>query len=118
MKQLFEPVVFEEHQTLVWDYIIYTDDYYKGYYHWHHCCEIMFVHGGQGNVVVNQQMYDIRRGMLFFFQPYQLHRIYSEFSPACPFERSIFYIDPYVAENLLEGFSKRKATIILKLSLN
>lgn len=109
MKQLFEPVVFEEHKTLVWDYRIYTDDYYKDYYHWHQCCEIMFVHGGQGNVVVNQQMYDIRRGMLFFFQPYQLHRIYSEVSPACPFERSIFYIDPHVAENLLVGFSKRKA---------
>ncbi|WP_188114688.1 AraC family transcriptional regulator [Paenibacillus sp. B2(2019)] len=109
MKQLFEPVVFEDHKTLVWDYKIYTDDYYKGYYHWHQCCEIMFVHGGQGNVVVNQQMYDIRRGMLFFFQPYQLHRIYSEVSPACPFERSIFYIDPHVAENLLVGFSKRKA---------
>ncbi|MEK4296047.1 AraC family ligand binding domain-containing protein [Paenibacillus sp. FSL R5-0914] len=100
MKQLFEPVVFVEHKPLVWDYKIYTDDYYKGYYHWHQCCEIMFVHGGQGNVVVNQQMYDIRRGMLFFFQPYQLHRIYSEVSPACPFERSIFYIDPHVAENL------------------
>ncbi|MEK3748102.1 AraC family transcriptional regulator [Paenibacillus sp. FSL E2-8871] len=109
MKQLFEPVVFVEHKPLVWDYKIYTDDYYKGYYHWHQCCEIMFVHGGQGNVVVNQQMYDIRRGMLFFFQPYQLHRIYSEVSPACPFERSIFYIDPHVAENLLVGFSKRKA---------
>lgn len=109
MKQLFEPVVFEDHKTLVWDYKIYIDDYYKGYYHWHQCCEIMFVHGGQGNVVVNQQMYDIRRGMLFFFQPYQLHRIYSEVSPAYPFERSIFYIDPLVAENLLVGFSKRKA---------
>lgn len=109
MKQLFEPVVFEEHKTLIWDFKIYADKYYKGYYHWHQCCEIMFVHGGQGNVVVNQQMYDIRRGMLFFFQPYQLHRIYSEVSPECPFERTIFYIDPYVAENLLQGFSKRKA---------
>jgi hypothetical protein len=105
MKQLFEPVIFEEHKTLLWDYKIYTDNYYKGYYHWHQCCEIMFVHRGQGNVVVNQQMYDIRRGMLFFFQPYQLHRIYSEAS----FERTIFYFDPHVAENLLQGFSKRKA---------
>ncbi|AIQ36267.1 AraC family transcriptional regulator [Paenibacillus sp. FSL R5-0345] len=109
MKQLFEPVIFEEHKTLVWDYKIYTDDYYKGYYHWHQCCEIMFVHRGQGNVVVNQQMYDIRRGMLFFFQPYQLHRIYSEVSTECPFERTIFYVDPHVAENLLQNFSKRKA---------
>lgn len=109
MKQLFEPVIFSDHKSLIWDYQIYTDDYYKGYYHWHQCCEVMFVHSGQGNVVVNQQMYDIRSGMLFFFQPYQLHRIYSEVSPECPFMRTIFYIDPHTAENLLQGFAKRKA---------
>ncbi|MFD1906173.1 AraC family ligand binding domain-containing protein [Paenibacillus rhizoplanae] len=66
MKQLFEPVLFAGRQTLIWDYQLYTDDHYKGYYHWHQCCEIMFVHRGQGSIVVNQQMYDIRPGMLFF----------------------------------------------------
>ncbi|MCL6602957.1 MAG: AraC family transcriptional regulator [Paenibacillus sp.] len=109
MKQLFEPVIFDKRKTLVWDYKLYTDDHYKGYYHWHQCCEIMFVHAGQGNVVVNQQMYDIRKGMLFFFQPYQLHRIYSEVSTDCPFERTIFYIEPTIAEKLLMNFAKRKA---------
>ncbi|ASA23487.1 AraC family transcriptional regulator [Paenibacillus donghaensis] len=109
MKQLFEPVVFHDHKSLVWNYRIYTDDYYKGYYHWHQCCEVLFVHGGQGNIVVNQQMYDIRPGMLFFFQPYQLHRIYSEVSLEAPFVRSIFYIGPQVAENLLKDFPKRRA---------
>ncbi|OKP96423.1 AraC family transcriptional regulator [Paenibacillus sp. P46E] len=109
MKQLFEPVIFADHKSLIWDYQIYTDDYYKGYYHWHQCCEVMYVHSGQGNVVVNQQMYDIRSGMLFFFQPYQLHRIFSEVSPECPFKRTIFYVDPHTAENLLQGFAKRKA---------
>lgn len=29
--------------------------------------------------------------MFFFFQPYQLHRIYSEVSPACPFETSLLF---------------------------
>lgn len=109
MKQLFEPVIFPDRRSLIWDYQLYSDDYYKGYYHWHQCCEVLFVHGGQGNVVVNQQMYDIRSGMLFFFQPYQLHRIYSEVSPLVPFVRSIFYIDPQAAEHLLAGFPKRRA---------
>lgn len=109
MKQLFEPVLFANRQSLIWDYRIYTDDHYKGYYHWHQCCEILFVHGGQGSIVVNQQMYDIRPGMLFFFQPYQLHRISSDVSPECPFIRTIFYLDPLTAEHLLQGFSKRKA---------
>lgn len=108
MKQLFEPVIFTDHKSLIWDYQLYTDDYYKGYYHWHQCCEIMYIHSGQGNVVVNQQMYDIRSGMLFFFQPYQLHRIYSEVSAECPFVRSIFYVDPHTAENLLKDFPKRR----------
>ncbi|MEK4851700.1 AraC family transcriptional regulator [Paenibacillus sp. FSL H7-0756] len=109
MKQLFEPVLFDNRQSLIWDYRIYTDDHYKGYYHWHQCCEIMFVHRGQGSIVVNQQMYDIRPGMLFFFQPYQLHRIYSEVSAERPFVRTIFYLDPHTAEQLLQGFPKRKA---------
>ncbi|WP_169834392.1 AraC family transcriptional regulator [Paenibacillus donghaensis] len=108
MKQLFEPVIFEGPHTLVFNPKLYTDDHYKGYYHWHQCCEIMLIHAGTGNVVVNQQMYDIRRGMLFFFQPYQLHRIYSEVSPDRPFKRSIFYIDPHVAEKLLTGFARSK----------
>ncbi|KWX72454.1 hypothetical protein AMQ84_24590 [Paenibacillus riograndensis] len=109
MKQLFEPVIFTDRKALIWEYQIYTDDHYKGYYHWHQCCEVMYVHSGQGNVVVNQQMYEIRSGMLFFFQPYQLHRIYSEVSRECPFVRTIFYIDPHTAEHLLSGFAKRKA---------
>lgn len=109
MKQLFEPVLFANRQSLILDYQIYTDDHYKGYYHWHQCCEVIFVHAGQGSIVVNQQMYDIRPGMLFFFQPYQLHRIYSEVSADCPFIRTIFYIDPHTAENLLQGFAKHKA---------
>ncbi|MFC6650435.1 helix-turn-helix domain-containing protein [Paenibacillus rhizoplanae] len=109
MKQLFEPVLFAGRQTLIWDYQLYTDDHYKGYYHWHQCCEIMFVHRGQGSIVVNQQMYDIRPGMLFFFQPYQLHRISSDVSPDRPFIRTIFYLDPLTAEQLLQGFAKRKA---------
>lgn len=108
MKQLFEPVLFQNQQSLVWNYNLYTNDHYKGYYHWHQCCEIMYIHRGQGHIVVNQQMYDIRGGMLFFFQPYQLHRIYSEVSTEKPFHRSIFYIDPYAAEKLLLGFPNRK----------
>lgn len=109
MNNLFEPILFRDRESLIWQHRLYTDNHYKGYYHWHQCCEIMFVHSGQGSIVVNQQMYDIRRGMLFFFQPYQLHRVSSEVSPDCPFIRTIFYLDPLTAEHMLQGFGKRKA---------
>jgi AraC-like DNA-binding protein len=106
MNRLFEPVYFEPN-SLFWDYKIRNDHDFKGYYHWHQCCEILFVHEGQGTVVVNQQTYDIRRGMFFFFHPYQLHQIHADVSPERPYIRSIFYIDPLLVERQLRAFPNR-----------
>lgn len=108
MNKLFEPVYFD-HSTLFWDYRIRIEQHFKGYYHWHQCCECMLVHEGQGTVVLNQQTYRLQKGMFFFFQPYQLHQVYVEVSPEQPYERSIFYVDPYVAEELLRSFPARRA---------
>lgn len=108
MNRLFEPVYFESN-SLFWDYKIRIDHDFKGYYHWHQCCEILFVHEGQGTVVVNQQTYDIRRGMFFFFHPYQLHQVQADVSPERPYIRSIFYIDPLLVERQLQAFPNRHA---------
>lgn len=105
---MFERVSFKDSHSITWDYKLYTDSNYKGYHHWHQCCELLFVHRGEGSIIVNQQLFNIERGMLFFFQPYQLHQIYSNVSTEVPFERSIFYIDPYRAEAFLENFPYRK----------
>lgn len=105
---MFERVSFKDSQSVVWDYKLYTDSNYSGYYHWHQCIEILFVHRGEGSIIVNQQLFNIEHGMLFFFQPYQLHQIYSNVSKKVPFERSIFYIDPYRAEAFLESFPYRR----------
>lgn len=108
MKRFFEPVVFA-HRQLNWDYSIRTERHFSGYYHWHQCIEILFVHRGRGTVVVGGQTYEIRRGMLFFFQPFQLHHVHAEVSPEEPYVRSIFYVDPLQAETLLRAFPKRSA---------
>ena len=108
MNRMFEPVLFDR-RKIPWDYRIYTEHNFKGYYHWHQCCEVLFVHEGKGNVIVNRQNFDIRRGMLFFFQPFQLHRVHAEVSAEQPYLRSIFYVDPVIMDNQLRMFPHRQA---------
>ncbi|WP_018752025.1 AraC family transcriptional regulator [Paenibacillus sanguinis] len=92
MKRLFEPVKRLQ-SGFWWDYKVNIERDYKGYYHWHQCCEFMLVHKGKGTVVVNQQTYEIKPGMLFLFEPYQLHQVYAEVSSEQVYVRSIFYAD-------------------------
>jgi AraC-like DNA-binding protein len=47
--------------------------------------------------------------MLFFFQPFQLHHVYAEVSPECPYVRTIFYADPVMIEGLLQAYPARYA---------
>jgi hypothetical protein len=70
--------------------------------------EILYVHEGQGVVVLNNQTYPIRKGMLFFFQLYQLHHVYAEVHPDTPYERNIFYVEPIVMGQYLEAFPHRR----------
>jgi AraC-like DNA-binding protein len=108
MKRFFEPVLF--HRTdMAWDYNARFDLQFKGYYHWHQCPEILLVHEGQGTVIMSRQTYQIRPGMLFIFQPYQLHHVYAEVSPETPYTRSICYLEPAAAEKLLRPFPNRLA---------
>lgn len=93
MNTLFEHIPFDfKPFHLVYRRI--SSDNFKGYYHWHQGCELLFVYRGQGRVIVNQQTYDIKKGMLFFFQPFQLHKVHVEVSQQIPYERSILHFDP------------------------
>ncbi|UUZ84679.1 AraC family transcriptional regulator [Paenibacillus sp. P26] len=108
MHRLFEPVHLDR-KSIFWDYRMRSESEFKGYYHWHQICEILFVHEGRGRVVVNRQTWDIRRGMLFFFQPFQLHQVYADVSPDTPYSRTIFYMDPLFMDQLLRPFANRHA---------
>lgn len=106
MKRMFEAVVFGG-AKLFWDYRHRNTGQYKGYYHWHQCCEILFVHEGTGHVVVNGDTYPIRKGMMFFFRPYQLHHVYANVSPEQPYTRTIFHFDPQLIDDMLLPFKRR-----------
>lgn len=108
MKRMFE-AVFYGGAKLFWDYRLHNMSHYKGYYHWHQSCEMLYVHEGAGRVVVAGETWPIRRGMLFFFRPYQLHHVYASVSAEQPYTRTIFHFDPQLADDLLKPFSRRHA---------
>jgi len=91
MNHLFEQI---DLKPFHWIYRRVHERNFQGFYHWHQGCELLFVYRGQGRVIVNQQTYEIKKGMLFFFQPFQLHKVNVEVSPQTPYERSILHFDP------------------------
>ncbi|WP_274649698.1 AraC family transcriptional regulator [Paenibacillus humicola] len=107
MNKSFDPVYFGG-RPLEWTYRVRSEGGYRGYYHWHQCCELLFVHEGRGTVIVNRQHYELTGGMLFAFQPFELHNINVSVSPERPYERTILYVDPLPMEDLLRVFPARR----------
>lgn len=106
MNFLFDPVKFDG-DTFIWTHGVKTDTAYPGYYHWHQCMELLYVHEGEGSIIVNQLTYEMRRGMLFMFQPFQLHKVFANVSPEKPYKRSIAFFEPSVVADSLLSFPLR-----------
>lgn len=81
----------------------------KGYYHYHAAFEMLFVHQGCGKVVVNQRTYEIQPGMLFVFQPFQLHIVHPEPTNEEPYERTIVHFDAVGTDACASGFPEVQA---------
>ncbi|WP_162341343.1 helix-turn-helix domain-containing protein [Paenibacillus paridis] len=106
MNFLFDPVKFDG-QTFLWSHRARADTAYPGYYHWHQCMELLYIHEGEGSIIVNQHSYEMKRGMLFLFQPFQLHKVFANVSPEKPYTRSMAYLDPAVAAEGMSSFPLR-----------
>lgn len=102
MNALFEQIELDAEQ---FKYLNRSySDHFGGYYHYHQCCELLFVHQGKGNVIVNQRTYEMKKGMLFLFQPFQLHRIHADVSSQYPYERTIIKFDPSIINHRMIAF--------------
>ncbi|MCA0754764.1 helix-turn-helix domain-containing protein [Paenibacillus sp. N4] len=106
MNFLFDPVAFNG-DTFIWTHGFKSDTPYPGFYHWHQCMELLFVHEGEGTVIVNQHTYEARPGMLFLFQPFQLHKIFMNVSGDKPYRRSIAFFEPSDVAGSLQPFALR-----------
>jgi AraC-like DNA-binding protein len=82
----------------------YTDRDFNGHFHCHQGMEFLFVYNGQGHITVGRQIIEVEPGTLFFFQPFQLHRIQMDVSPQQPYERTIVSFEPAIFEAYFEAF--------------
>ncbi|NOU94925.1 helix-turn-helix domain-containing protein [Paenibacillus sp. LMG 31456] len=80
-------------------------DEFTDIFHAHQGMELLYVHKGQGSVVVNQQIVELSPGCLVFFRPFQLHRIQLNLSPGSPYIRSLFVFEPTVLDSFLAPFA-------------
>lgn len=86
-----------------------TTDHYKGFYHCHQGIEILYVHQGNGQIVVNRKVYPIQSGTFLYLQPYQLHHVQVEVHPDNPFERTIISFEPSIFEPYFTSFPQLNA---------
>ena len=108
MQYLFEPVVFKD-KPFQYNPTCRTTDVFPGFYHWHQCCEMLFVHQGKGSIIVNQKTYEMQPGLLFFFQPYQLHKVFADVSEDAPYVRTLLFFEPHVYDKILLPFPAHHA---------
>ncbi|KRE64638.1 AraC family transcriptional regulator [Paenibacillus sp. Soil750] len=95
----------ELHETpFRFSYRKFTTDLYKGFHHCHQGMELLFVHQGTGQIVVNRQVYSIKSGTFLYLQPYQLHNIQVHVQPDSPFERTIVTLEPSIFEHYFSSF--------------
>jgi AraC-like DNA-binding protein len=110
MKRLFTPVDFQD-RLVLWDHRTRSDTPIDGYYHWHPCCELLFMHEGEGTVIVKQQTYEIKRGMLFIFPPFQLHKVFPRVLEDRPYVRSKLHFHQEELSDKLAAFPLRSGLI-------
>ncbi|MEK3884567.1 AraC family transcriptional regulator [Paenibacillus sp. PL2-23] len=78
-------------------------------YHAHQGCELLYVYEGAGTVTVESHTYPLKPGMLFLFQPYQLHQVEVPARIDGTYIRSNVTFDPLQVEGFLEPFPKLQA---------
>lgn len=72
--------------------------------HFHQGMEFLYVHEGIGDVTIDRTVYRIGPGTLLYFQPFQLHKVEMSSQPDGSYVRTIFFVNPVIAESLLLPF--------------
>jgi AraC-like DNA-binding protein len=112
MNRFFERIAFAD-KPIVWDYKGGYSKPNQGFYHWHQICEVLVVHQGSGVVAFNSQTFEFKPGDLFFFQPFELHKVYANITPDEPYVRTVIHFDPFVVSDLLRQFPRRSELLTL-----
>lgn len=84
-------------------------DEFVDVYHAHQGMELLYVHEGNSQVIVNQQIVKLAPGCLFFFRPFQLHRIQLKLAPESRYIRSLFVFEPSKLDEYLAPFASLRS---------
>lgn len=110
MKDMLYQSLNPQGKPFLWSLRNWSERSFDGYYHWHWGFEILIIHRGSGVVIVNQKTYELGPGKLFYFRPYQLHKVYADISDDQPYERSVLHFDPAFLDRYLAPFPSLKDT--------
>jgi AraC-like DNA-binding protein len=75
------------------------NDQHKETFHYHLGLEVLYIHHGKGTMIVGNNSYPIKPGMLCIFQPCQLHHLTLEYDNGQIFERSLAIFEPTMFED-------------------
>lgn len=93
-------------------YLAFRDEWSEDHFlkfHAHQGLELLFIHEGQGVVEVEGRSYELDRGSLFCFQPYQLHKLEVPGHQDARYIRSNLTFDPRYLEPFLTPYPKLQA---------
>lgn len=74
-------------------------------YHAHQGLELLYIHEGNGHIVIDQKIYKIKPKTLICFQPFQLHKINISANQQSPYIRTMLVFDPAFVEPFIKPFS-------------
>jgi AraC family transcriptional regulator, arabinose operon regulatory protein len=72
-------------------------------YHSHQGIEFLYVHSGQGKVITGGKIMELKKGALFYFKPFHMHRIQIN-KENVPYIRTLFVFEPTAILNYLQPF--------------
>jgi AraC-like DNA-binding protein len=105
MKDMLYQSLNPQGKPFLWSHRLWREQPFDGFYHWHWGFEMLLVHQGRGVIIVNQKTYELAPGKLFYFLPYQLHKVFADVSAEQPYERSVFHFDPASMDRFLTPFA-------------
>ncbi|MDF2723989.1 MAG: hypothetical protein K0Q59_3664 [Paenibacillus sp.] len=82
--------------------------HFKQLFHFHPGIEIIFVHEGYGQLIVEQGMYEVKPGTLLFLKPFQPHYLQMKIDKDQPYVRSLIKYDYSFFSEYLKSFSQLK----------
>lgn len=74
--------------------------------HAHHGLELLYVHEGKGNIIIDKRLFPVTDNTLVIIQPYQLHKLHMQISDHQPYIRTVMIFEPNALERFFAPFAK------------